>query len=217
VDLAGFPKDRFWLYKSPWRPDASFVHLVPHWTWPGREGQFTPVHAFTSGDEAELFVNGVSQGRQKRAAFQYRFRWDYVRYEPGEIRIVVWKDGNPWAEQRVRTAGPPVRIIAQADRSMIAGDGKDLSFVSVELRDASGTPVLTDNRPMRFSIVGPGEIVATDNGDPTDFTVFSSSARKLFNGRALAIVRAAPGRKGSATLRVEADGLPASTVRIDLR
>ncbi|WP_448661768.1 beta-galactosidase GalB [Sphingomonas sp. CJ20] len=217
VDLAGFPKDRYWLYKARWRPDARFVHILPHWNWPGREGAFTPVHAFTSGDEAELFVNGVSQGRQKRAPYQYRFRWDYVKYAPGEIRVVAYKDGKPWAEETVRTVGAATAIAAMPDRATIRGDGKDLSFVSIDLRDARGNPVPTENRPVTVSIQGPGEIVATDNGDPTDFTRFPSTTRKLFNGRALAIVRGVAGARGTVTLRVEAAGLPAATTAITLQ
>jgi beta-galactosidase len=214
VDLAGFPKDRFWLYKARWKPGVRFVHVLPHWTYPGREGQVTPVHAFTSGDEAELFVNGKSQGRQKRAPYAYRFRWDYVTYEPGEVKVVAYKDGKVWAEEAVRTADAPARIVASADRGRIAADGRDLSFVSVELQDVKGNFIAADKREVRFTLDGPGELVATDNGDPTDFTAFPSATRKLFNGRALAIVRGVPGRAGPVTLRVSADGLPDTTVRV---
>lgn len=217
VDLAGFPKDRYWLYKSRWRPDERFVHILPHWTWPGREGQVTPVHAFTSGDEAELFVNGKSQGRQKRAPYQYRFRWDYVTYAPGELRVVAYKGGKVWAEETVRTVGAPARIALKADRSAIRADGEDLSFVEVHLADANGDFIPTDAREVRFAVEGPGEIVATDNGDPTDFTAFPSKTRKLFGGRALAIVRALPGRRGTITVRATADGLPPTAVQVTTR
>lgn len=214
VDLAGFPKDRFWLYKARWRPDVRFVHVLPHWNFAGREGQVTPVHAFTSADEAELFVNGKSQGRQKRAPYAYRFRWDYVRFEPGEVKVVTWKDGKPWADETVRTAGAASRIAATVDRSLIADDGKDLTWVKVELRDAKGGFVPDDKREVRFTIEGPGEIVATDNGDPTDFVVFPSRARKLFNGRAIAIVRGLRDKSGVIRVRVAAEGLPEAIVQI---
>jgi beta-galactosidase len=214
VDLAGFPKDRFWLYKARWRPDVKFVHVLPHWNFAGREGQVTPVHAFTSADEAELFVNGKSQGRQKRAPFAYRFRWDYVRYAPGEIKVVTWKGGKPWAEETVRTTGAPVRIAAVADRTSITNDGKDLAWVSIALNDVSGGFVPRDQRSIRFTVDGPGEIVATDNGDPTDFVAFPSTTRKLFNGRAVAIVRAIPGKRGPIRVRIAADGLPDATIKI---
>ena len=177
----------------------------------------TPVHAFSSADEAELFVNGVSQGRQKKLPYQYRFRWDYVRYAPGTIRVVTYKAGKTWAEQVVRTAGTAATIAALADRGTIAADGRDLSFVSVALHDAAGNPVPADKRELQFAIDGPGEVVATDNGDPTDFTAFPSIRRRLFNGKALAIVRAKPGQRGPITLTVHAAGVPDTTVRLTAR
>jgi beta-galactosidase len=97
VDLAGFKKDRFYLYQSHWRPDLPMAHILPHWTWPERVGQVTPVHVFTSGDEAELFLNGKSLGRRKKGQYEYRLRWDDVVYEPGELKVVAYKGGMPWA------------------------------------------------------------------------------------------------------------------------
>lgn len=211
-DLAGFPKDRYWLYQARWRPELPIAHLLPHWTWPGREGQVTPVHVFTSGDEAELFVNGVSQGRKKKAPLQYRLRWDEVVYAPGELRVQAYKDGKPWASERVRTAGPAARLQATPDRTTLSNDGRDLAFVTVRLLDRDGTPAPTAGDRLRFRVEGPGELVATDNGDPTNLEPFATPARNAFNGLALAIVRALPGKTGTITLHVEADTLqPAST------
>jgi beta-galactosidase len=207
VDLAGFPKDRFYLYQARWRPDLRFAHILPHWTWPGREGEVTPVHVITSADEAELFVNGVSQGRRKRGAYEYRFRWDYVTYAPGELRVDTWKDGKPWASEMVRTVGAATKLTLASDRAAIAADGKDLSFVTVRVLDGEGRVVPGAKQPIRFSISGPGEIVATDNGDPTDMTAFPSPRRNAFNGLALVIVRALPNKRGAITLHAEADGL----------
>ncbi len=119
VDLAGFPKDRYWLYQSRWRADLPMAHLLPHWSWPGREGQVTPVHVFTSGDEAELFVNGVSQGRKRKQPGEYRLRWDAVRYQPGELRVQAYKDGEPWASDSVRTAGSATALHARAKRERL--------------------------------------------------------------------------------------------------
>ncbi|MDP5279503.1 beta-galactosidase GalB [Sphingomonas sp. DG1-23] len=217
VDLAGFPKDRFWLYQSRWRPDLKFAHILPHWTWPGREGQVTPVHVFTSADEAELFVNGKSQGKQKRAPFAYRFRWDYVVYEPGEVKVVTWKGGQPWATQTVATTGSAAALAAGADRAQITGDGRDLAFVTVRVLDAEGRLAPRAANPVRFSVTGPGELVATDNGDPTSFVPFGSATRPAFNGLALAIVRARPGRKGTITVRAESDGLVAGIAEVVVR
>ncbi len=217
VDLAGFPKDRFWLYQSRWRPDLRFAHVLPHWTWPGREGQVTPVHVFTSADEAELFVNGISQGRRKKGAFEYRFRWDYVTYAPGEIRVDTWKGGQPWASETVRTTGAAARLTMTPDRATIAADGIDLSFVTVTVVDREGRTVPTARQPIAFTIDGPGEIVATDNGDATDMVAFPTPRRAAFNGLALVIVRARPGRTGPVTVRAVSDGLVAGEATIRTR
>jgi beta-galactosidase len=207
VDLAGFPKDRYWLYQSRWRPNLPMAHLLPHWTWPGREGQVTPVHVFTSGDEAELFVNGVSQGRKKKGPSEHRLRWDEVVYQPGEVRVQAYRDGKPWASDSVRTAGAPAKLELVADRERIAGDGRDLSFLTVRVLDSAGHPAPTAHNRIRFRIEGPAEIVATDNGDATDMTAFPSHERDAFSGMALVIVRGLPGKSGAVTVRADADGL----------
>lgn len=214
VDLAGFPKDRYYLYQSRWRPELPMAHLLPHWTWPGREGLVTPVHVFTSGDEAELFVNNVSQGRLRKAPGSYRLRWDHVRYQPGELLVQAWRNGRPWAEDRVRTAGEAATLHAAADRPTITADGRDLSFVSVQVADVEGVPAPGDNRALHFRVEGPGELVATDNGDPTDMTAFPSAVRKAFNGKALAIVRALPGATGRVRVHVQAQGVAPAVVDI---
>ena len=214
VDLAGFPKDRFYLYQARWRPDLPMAHILPHWTWPGREGAVTPVHVFTAGDEAELFVNGKSQGRKKRAAFEYRFRWDYVTYEPGEVKAVVWKDGKDWASQTVRTAGAPARLEATVDRPRIDADGVDLAFVTVRIADAAGGTAPRADNPVAFTVEG-GELVATDNGDPTSFEPFQASRRKAFNGLVLAIVRATPGARGPITVTATSGGLQGARATIN--
>lgn len=205
VDLAGFPKDRFWLYQARWRPDLKFAHILPHWTWPDRVGQITPVHVFSSADEGELFVNGKSQGKIKKRDYEYRFRWDYVVYEPGEVKVVTWKKGQPWATETIHTVGEAVKLSLTADRSGIASDGRDLSFVTLKVLDKDGNVVPAAKQAISFSIEGPGEIVATDNGDPTDLTAFPSKSRDAFNGLALAIVKAE--RPGRIILRAKAQGL----------
>src|SRR5690606_36486826 len=184
----------------------------PHWTWPGREGQVTPVHVFTSGDEAELFVNGVSQGRRKKGQYEYRLRWDEVRYQPGQLRVQAYRDGQPWAEDRIVTAGAAARLEASVDRNRIGNDGRDLAFVSVCVLDAQGHPVPTADDLLQFQVDGPAALVATDNGDPTDLTAFPSSQRRLFSGEALAIVRGEPGATGTATVRVRAGTLQEAAV-----
>jgi beta-galactosidase len=207
IDLAGFKKDRFYLYQAHWRPDFPMAHILPHWTWPERVGQVTPVHVFTSGDEGELFLNGKSLGRKKKGQYEYRLRWDDVVYQPGTLKVVTYKNGKPWATDEVKTAGEPARLKLEPDRNKIRADGKDLSFVTVTVTDKRGlmTP-RADNR-IHFDIEGPGEIVSTDNGDPTSFESFQSHDRKAFNGLCLAIVRGKPGQPGKIELIAKADGL----------
>jgi beta-galactosidase len=207
IDLAGFPKDRFYLYQSRWRPDLAMAHILPHWTWPDRVGQVTPVHVFTSGDEAELFLDGKSLGRKTKGEYEYRLRWDDVIYRPGELKVVAYKAGKEWATDVMRTAGPPAKLLAKADRSRIVADGQDLSFVTVTIVDRDGIPTPQAKNRVRFSIDGPGEIVATDNGDPTSFESFHSRERNAFGGLCLVIVRAKPDQTGTITLKAESEGL----------
>lgn len=189
--------------------------MLPHWSWPGREGQVTPVHVFTSGDEAELFVNSKSAGRQKRGPYDYRLRWDNVTYTPGEISVKAWKDGKEWATASHRTVGAAAALNATADRAAIDGDGKDLAFVSVAVVDERGDTVPQADNEITFSIVsGPGEIVTTDNGDPRDGTPFPSKTRRAFSGLALAIVRAEGGSTGEIVVEARADGLTAAKVTV---
>jgi beta-galactosidase len=214
IDLAGFKKDRFYLYQSRWRPEVPVAHLLPHWTWPERVGQVTPVHVFTSGDEAELFLNGKSLGRKKKGQYEYRLRWDDVKYEPGELKVLAYKKGKAWATDVRKTAGAPARLKARADRSVIRDDGVDLSFVTVRVTDKSGLTVPRARNRLKFKITGPGEIVATDNGDPTDFESFRAPQRKAFNGLALVIVRAERGRPGTIELTAESESLQGASLSL---
>jgi beta-galactosidase len=207
IDLAGFKKDRFFLYQAHWRPELKMAHILPHWNWPDRVGLVTPVHIFSSGDEAELFLNGVSQGKLTKAPFTYRFRFDQVIYQPGELSVVTWKNGQLWANATVRTTGPTSALRLTPDRSTITGDGLDLSFITAEIIDSNGDVVGPANNNITFSITGPGEIVATDNGAPFDFVPFPSQVRSALSGLALAIVRATPGGKGVITVSATGDGL----------
>ena len=214
IDLAGFKKERFFLYQSHWRPDLPMAHLLPHWNWPERQGKITPVHLFTSGDEAELFLNGKSLGRKKKGAYEYRIRWDEVVYEPGEVKAVAYRKGKVWAEDAVVTTGEAKALKAGADRGTIAPDGKDLAFVTIEVTDRNGLTVPRSNHTIHFSLRGPGEIVATDNGDPTDMEAFSSHRRQAFNGMALAIVRFREGAKKSMTITARSPGLRKARVKV---
>jgi beta-galactosidase len=150
VDLAGFKKDRFYIYQARWRPELPMAHILPHWNWPDRAGQVTPVHVYTSGDEAELFLNGKSLGRKKRELNHYRLRWDYVKYEPGELRVIVYKNGKNWAEDVMKTAGAAAKVSMKADRAIINADGRDLSFVTVSITDKAGLLVPRSKNRIRF-------------------------------------------------------------------
>jgi beta-galactosidase len=215
LDLAGFKKDRFYLYQSVWRPDFPMAHIVPqNWTWPERTNPVTPVHIYTSGDSAELFLNGKSLGLKKKAPFEYRLRWDDVVYQPGSLKVVAYKNGKKWATDEVKTAGAPAQLKLAPDRATIATDGKDVSFVTVTVMDKNGLMAPRADNRISFDIKGPGEIVATDNGDPTDFDPFPSHDRKAFNGLCLVIVRGKAGQRGTIRLSATAEDLKTITASI---
>lgn len=215
VDTAGFPKDRYYLYQARWRPALPMAHLLPHWTWPERPGQVTPVHVYTSGDEAELFLNGRSLGRKSKQPFEYRLRWDDVVYQPGELKVVAYKRGRRWATDTQRTAGPAAALRLQADRAGIGADGRDLAFVTASIVDERGVVVPRARDRIRFAVVGPGEVVATDNGDATSHESFQAKERAAYNGLALAIVRGRAGAPGRVTITAEAPGLAPATVIVE--
>jgi beta-galactosidase len=191
------------------------AHILPHWNWPDRVGQVTPVFVYTSGDEAELFLNGQSLGRKKLDPYQYRLRLDDVVYAPGELKVVAYKNGQVWAQDTVKTTGPAAQVGLAPDRATIAADGHDLSFVTVSIQDKDGLTVPTANNPVHFDLTGPGEIVAVDNGDATSLApIQGTSDGKAFNGLALVIIRAKPGQPGTLTLSATSDGLTPASVPI---
>jgi hypothetical protein len=173
------------------------------------------VHVYSSGNEAELFLNGKSLGKKMRAPLEYRFRWDDVKYEPGGLVVEVTKDGKPWARDSVKTAGEATRMDIEADRTSLSADGDDLAFITVRITDANGVPVPQANNLIKFEISGAGDIIATDNGDATSHESFQSHKRKAFNGLALAIVRTKAGEAGETTVRASADGLKSAEVKLN--
>ena len=212
VDLAGFPKDPFYLYQSAWT-EHPMVHLLPHWNW--APGDSVDVWAYTNAEEVELFVNGASRGVKRKQERVGHLMWR-VAYEPGTLRAVARTAGVETARAIVRTAGAPVRIALTPDRARIRADGEDLSFVTVTVQDQRGRAVPTAEPLIRFKISGPARIVAVDNGDQISHTSFQAKEVRLFNGQALVIVRAGTGA-GAATLTAEAEGLAPATLRITLK
>ena len=194
MDLAGLPKDRYWLYRSKWNTKEHTVHLLPHWTWPERKGEVTPVYCYTDGVEAELFVNGKSQGRIRKNPAErldrYRLRWNNVKYEAGEIRVVAYDaQGNKIGEDSRRTAGKPTAIVAQADRKSYRADGDDLVFVTIGVADSKGVAVPTCNNELTFEVTGAGSFEAVCNGDATSLESFKQPRMKLFNGELVVVLR----------------------------
>lgn len=211
MDLAGLPKDRFYLYRSMWNKEIHTLHILPHWTWPGREGQVTPVFVYTDYPEAELFVNGKSQGRVMKAfglkvddqqaatpevakarATRYRLMWDNVKYEPGEIRVVAYDaDGNKAAETSVRTAGKAKAIKLEADRNVLKADGDDLAYITVSLVDKNGTELPEASDQIDVKVSGAGHFRAVCNGDATSLEPFTKPTMQLFKGKLVITVQSA--------------------------
>jgi len=206
-DLAGLPKDRYWLYRSKWNTREHTVHLLPHWTWPGRKGQVTPVYCYTDGVEGELFVNGKSQGRVRKNPAErldrYRLRWNEVKYEPGEIRVVAYDvNGNKIGEDVRVTAGKPVALVAKAEGKSFMSNGEDLIYVRVAVKDRKGNPVPTCNENLTFSVKGEARFEAVCNGDATSLQSFKKPEMKLFNGELVVILRTTQ-KAGKATLVIK--------------
>jgi beta-galactosidase len=216
IDLAGFKKDRFYIYQARWRPELPMAHILPHWNWPERVGQVTPVHVYTSGDEAELFLNGKSLGKKKKGEYEYRLHWDDVSYQPGELKVVAYKNGQKWATDTMKTTGPAAKLVLSPDHSAINADGRDLSYVTLTIADKSGLLVPRSKNRISLSITGPGEIIATDNGNAIDLESFQSKERNAFNGLALAIVRSTR-QAGTIVVKAESPGLASSEAKISSR
>ena len=214
VDLCGFPKDRYYNYKSYWRPDVPTVHILPHWNWEERIGEITPVHIYTSGDAVELFLNGKSLGRREKAHSYDRLTWDDVRYEPGSLRAIAYKNGQKWAEELVETTGKPAALQVTAEKTELKNDGTDLSFIRVAVVDSQGRVVPRSKNHLKFSVTGPAEIIATDNGDATSLLPFQLSERDAYNGLALVILRSQYMKQGKVVLTVESKGLPKQKIAL---
>ncbi len=212
IDLAGIPKDRFSLYRSRWANDKETLHILPHRTWPGREGKVTLVHCYSSFDTVELFVNRVSQGvrtkNPKKLINKYRLVWSGVIYKPGELKAVAYdRKGRPVKETVVRTAGKPAGITLTADRKKLLADGDDMAFLNVGVIDNKGNLCPTADNLINFKIDGPAEIAGVDNGNPVSTEPFHADYRKAFNGRCVLYLRSLEGKKGDISVTAESAGL----------
>ncbi len=214
-DLALFPKDLAYLYKSRWLPEEKTTHILPHWNFPNRIGEITPVYVFTSGDSAELFLNGKSLGRKSKEEYKYRLIWDDVRYEPGTLRVVSYKNGEVWDEAVVETTGSPAALRLSVDRTELAADGRDLAFVTLEVVDSEGRVVPDAYVDVSFGIEGAGTILATDSGDATDLSSYRSTVRRSFAGLISVILKSRRGVPGKIKLTASATGLKDASVEID--
>ena len=233
VDLAGLPKDRYYLYRSHWNKEDETLHILPHWTWPGREGEVTPVFVYTNYPSAELFINGKSQGIQKKDMSvtiensndstslaqlkrqkRYRLMWMDTKYEPGTVKVVAYNDkGEAVAEKEIRTAGKPHHIELEADRSTINADNKDLSFITVKVVDKDGNLCPDAQHSISYKVNGAGFYRAGANGDPVSLEPFHEPKMKVFNGMMTAIVQN-DGTQGDVTLTATAKGLKSAKIVI---
>jgi beta-galactosidase len=244
VDLAGFPKDRYYFYQAEWTR-TPMVHVLPHWNWAGYEGKPIPVMAYTNADEVELFLNGKSLGRKKRFGepvalpvgrnvangvgrtdpdlmkdgkflSKWRLEWQ-VPYAPGSLKAVAYQGGKQVAADEVKTAGAPARIELVPDRAVIAADGEDLSFITVRIADKDGNLCPMADSLVRFSVTGAGKIEAVDNGNAATAEPFHADHRKAFSGLALLIVRSKAGAPGAIHVTAVSEGLAQASAELRAR
>lgn len=233
VDLAGIPKDRYYLYRSHWNKDAHTLHVLPHWTWPGREGEVTPVFVYTDLPEAELFINGKSQGRRKKDLSvkidssytetaqknferqkRYRLMWMDTKYEPGTLTVVGYNNqGQAVDTVEVHTAGKPHHIELSADRPIYKADGKDMAFINVRVVDKNGNLCPDATNKITFSVKGAGQYEAVANGDPSSLESFQGKQMHAFHGQLTALVRTDE-TPGTIEFNASSPGLKSSTLKL---
>lgn len=232
VDLCGFPKDRFYFYQSVWTDDP-MVHILPHWNWEETGHDSIPVFCYTNCDEAELFLNGQSLGKKVMgkdkttipAVFNwwkkpettwdspYRLSWN-VKYEPGELKVVAWKDGKVAAEKTIVTAGKPAQVNLVPDRRVIQADGYDLSFITVRIEDNEGNICPLADNLVKFKVKGPATIAAVGNGNAATTEPFQADYRKAFNGLCMLIIKSEAGKSGKVRITAESDRLKSGQVQV---
>ena len=236
VDLATLPKDRFYLYRSHWNKSEETLHMLPHWTWNGREGEVTPIFVYTNHPTAEVFINGKSQGKQTKnlsiplretenpesqKTFErqkrYRLMWLNTKYEPGSVKVVAYNDkGEAVAEKEIHTAGKPYQIKLTADRNYIKADGKDLAYITVEVVDKEGNVCPNVNDLVQFEVKGAGKFRASANGDATSLDLFHEPKMHLFNGKLMAIVQASE-KTGEIIFKAKSQKIKGNQIKIQVK
>ena len=236
VDLATLPKDRFYLYRSHWNKSEETLHILPHWTWNGREGEVTPIFVYTNHPTAEVFINGKSQGKQTKNLSiplretenpesqktfdrqkRYRLMWLNTKYEPGSVKVVAYNDkGEAVAEKEIHTAGKPYQIKLTADRNYIKADGKDLAYITVEVVDKEGNVCPNVNDLVQFEVKGAGKFRASANGDATSLDLFHEPKMHLFNGKLMAIVQASE-KTGEIIFKAKSQKIKGNQIKIQVK
>ena len=212
VDLAGFPKDVYYMYQSEWT-DKPVLHVFPHWNW--KEGQLIDVWAYTNCDEVELFLNGKSMGTKRKSGDDIHLMWR-LKFTPGILKAVGRKDGKEILTREIKTADKPYKIFLEADRNVIKADGKDLSFVTVKILDKDGTLVPYADNLVNFEITGEGKIAGVDNGSQTSHEPFKANYRKAFNGLCLAVIQS-NGKAGKIKLTAKSENLLPASIEIEAK
>ena len=234
VDMAGIPKDRYYLYRSHWNTGEKTLHILPHWNWPGRKDSITPVFVYTNYPSAELFINGKSQGIRKKDATatatnseynartferqkRYRLMWMDTKYEPGTVKVVAYdENGKAVDEKEIRTAGKPDRIVLSADRQTIKADGKDISFINVKIVDKDGNFCADETRQINFKVRGAGSYKAAANGNTISLESFQAPFMKLFSGQLTALVQSSE-KPGTIVFEASAKGVKGARIEIAVK
>ncbi|MCB9249458.1 MAG: glycoside hydrolase family 2 protein [Ignavibacteriales bacterium] len=220
VDLCGIPKDRYYIYRSYWRPDVKTIHILPHWNWEGKEGEIIPVHVHTNADKGELFLNGKSLGMTHKQPNsedifeRYRLMWNDVKYEPGELKVVVYKNGEYYGEEVMKTADEPYSIRLTPDRTNISADGEDLSYILIEALDKNGNLCPLAENEIKIELNGNAEIAGVGNGNPQSLESFQSNKVKLFYGKAMLIVKSLRNKNGEIDVTASSDNLKNCNVHL---
>ncbi|WP_294081982.1 DUF4982 domain-containing protein [Proteiniphilum sp. UBA5384] len=216
IDACGFPKDAYYFYRSVWNEKEVTLHLLPHWSWEGREGEVTPVWCYTNCDEVELFLNGKSQGRKRFNDDIMHLEWKDITYEPGVLKAVGYRNGKKIAEKEVVTAGEPAAFSIESDVETIRANNRDVAHFTVRVKDEEGRTVPNANTAFNVEVSG-GRLLGIDNGDPKYVGSFMETRqRTLFNGLALVIVQAT-GEKEDIKINITSDNIKGDELKVNVR